>query len=355
MPTFHRLRISDIRQETADCISIAFEVPEAESHYFSFKPGQHLGLRTRLNGQEVRRTYSICSMPGSGEYRIAIKRVPGGRFSNFAHTHLKVGDEMEVMPPGGRFILEPEASRAARYVAFAAGSGITPVMSMLGSVLDREPDSHFTLFYGNSRLDSIIFLEALEALKNQYMERFSLYHILSRQQHRSSLFSGRIDADRAGKLLDSFVDPLAIRGYFLCGPFPMIEGVTSALRQRNVPGERIHFELFTPVGTRPARPRRPVSAPAGKGELRITLDGHTQKVPISSRGHSILELAQQEGVSVPYACKGGVCSTCRAHLDSGEVDMPVNYALEADECAAGYILTCQAYPVSRDIAVNFDT
>jgi ring-1,2-phenylacetyl-CoA epoxidase subunit PaaE len=255
----------------------------------------------------------------------------------------------------GRFFTELDPAHEKHYVAFAAGSGITPVMSILKTVLVREPRSRFTLIYGNRGVDSIIFREALEALKNRFLSRLRLHHVLSREALDSDLFSGRIDEDKTRRICDLLLDVGSVDEFFLCGPYPMIEAVSEVLRERGVDKKRIHFELFTPAGgwksrsSEHERPRAHVEA-----TITVTLDGNTFTFGMSTTDQSILEAAQRAGADLPYACKGGVCSTCRAHLEDGEVDMAVNYALEEDEVAQGYILTCQSYPKSRQVRVNFD-
>lgn len=355
MPKFHELTIKDIRRETDECVSIAFAVPAELEEAYAFIPGQYLTLRAEVDGEEVRRSYSICSSPEDGELRVAVKRVEGGRFSTFANEQLKVGAAIDVMTPMGRFFTPLDPANEKHYVAFAAGSGITPILSILKTVLYREPHSIFTLVYGNSGVDSILFRETLEGLKNRFMGRLSIHHILSREALDSDLFNGRIDAGRARRLLDVLIDVDSVDEFFLCGPYPMIEAVTEVLQERGVDKKHIHFELFTPAGgwKEPERhTRRPGSRAAA--QVTLTLDGTTFSFPMTADSASILEAAQRAGADVPFACKGGVCSTCRARLEEGEVDMTVNYALEEDEVAAGYILTCQAYPKTERVQVNYD-
>ncbi len=354
MAAFYPLVVEEVRQETDDCVSVSFRLPAELREVFRFQPGQHLGIRKTIGGEELRRTYSLCTDPVSGVLRVAIKKVPGGRFSTFANEDLQAGDTLEVMAPAGRFGINIDPGRRRHLVAFAAGSGITPIMSIMRSVLAHEPGSHFTLFYGNSRLDSIIFREALESLKNQYLDRLSIYHLLSRQEQDIPLFNGRINKEKADRLIDGLLDLEAVDEVFLCGPFGMVEAVRDSLLERGMPEARIHLELFAPAGEQAARPRaRPAQSFEG-GTIRIILDGQQFSVPITDRDATILDLAHRAGIDLPYACKGGVCSTCRAHLEKGAVDMPVNYALENDELAADYILTCQSYPLTENLRVNFD-
>jgi len=355
MPKFHPLRIRDIRRESSDCVSIAFEVPEGLQEAYEFTQGQYLTLRAEIDGEELRRSYSICSSPADEELRVAIKRVEGGRFSTFANEHLKPGQSIDVMTPMGRFHTPLDPASEKHYVAFAAGSGITPVMSILKTVLVREPRSRFTLFYGNSKVDTIIFREALEGLKNRFMGRFSVHHVLSREQLDSDWFCGRLDGAKAEAYCRFLIDPEEVDEFFLCGPYPMIESISEALQGLGVDKGRIHFELFTPAGgwkqPAPASDRRRQKVDS---TITVTLDGKSFTFPMTTAEDNILEAAQRTGADLPYACKGGVCSTCRARLEAGEVDMAVNYALEEEELAAGYILTCQAYPKSDHVTVNFD-
>ena len=355
MPAFHTLKIKEVRRETDECVSIVFEVPEGLRPDYAFTQGQYLTLRAALDGEEVRRSYSICSSPVENELRVAVKRVEGGRFSTYANEVLREGQSIEVMTPMGRFHTPLDPANAKHYVAFAAGSGITPVMSILKTVLLREPRSRFTLFYGNRRADSIIFREELEALKNRFMGRLGVHHVLSRELLDSDLFCGRLDADKTRAYCRFLIDPAEVDEFFLCGPYPMIEGVSEALQELGVDKRHIHFELFTPAGGwKDARQAGPQKREKVEATVTVTLDGKSFAFPMSSAEENILEAAQRTGADLPYACKGGVCSTCRAHLEEGEVEMAVNYALEEDEVAAGYILTCQAYPKSKHVKVNFD-
>ncbi len=353
MPRFHTLRVNDIRRETVDCVSVAFKIPEQDRDQFHFLQGQYLTLKAVIDGEEVRRSYSICSSPTDQELRVAIKKVPEGRFSTYANESLKVGDTLEVMQPMGNFNTKLDPKNQKHYLAFAAGSGITPVMSILKAVLKTEPKSHFTLFYGNRATDSIIFLEQLEGLKNEYLGRLSVHHILSREHPGSELFYGRIDADKCRTYFKHLIDIDDIDEFFLCGPAPMIEGVSETLQDLGADKKKIHFELFSSAGSTVAR--RDISkVPKIDSSISIKLDGITHHFPLSSDGDTILDAALKGGLDLPFACKGGVCCTCRAKLLEGTAEMEVNYALEADEVEAGYILTCQSHPTSSKLLVDFD-
>jgi ring-1,2-phenylacetyl-CoA epoxidase subunit PaaE len=356
MSRFLPLKVKEVRRETEDCVSVAFDVPEKQVDDFQFIQGQYITLKAAIDGEEVRRSYSICVSPYDEELRVAIKKVPGGKFSTYANEVLQAGAELEVMPPMGNFytLLDPQATK--HYLGFAAGSGITPLMSIVKTVLATEPRSRFTLFYGNRTVDSIIFREALEALKNEYMDRFTIHYLLSREHPGADLFFGRIDAEKCAVFFDRLVDIQDVDEAFLCGPEAMIHEVSGALQERGLDKKHIHFELFYSAAAEQARQTRAPRPPMQKGGtlVHITIDGNQQEFRIEDSNQSILDEAIAAGADLPYSCKGGVCSTCRARLLEGEVDMPINYALEEDELAAGFILTCQAYPKSQAVKIDFD-
>jgi ring-1,2-phenylacetyl-CoA epoxidase subunit PaaE len=358
MPAFHTLTIRDIRRETDDCVSVAFEVPEGLQADYHFTQGQYLTLRTTINDEDVRRSYSICTSPTEADLRVAIKKVPGGRFSTYANDILQIGDSLQVMTPMGNFFTQLDPEQANHYVAFAAGSGITPVMSILKTVLTVEPKSVFTLFYGNRTSDSIIFKEELEGLKNQYMDRLSLHHILSREQTGSPLFNGRIDEDKVGQFCTAMLDVQDVEAFFLCGPETMIRSIQDTLVNLGVDEKRVHYELFTTPGADSdvaPKTTTPKRTHAKDANIQIQLDGDLFNFPMPDGDVSLLDAALEGGLDLPFSCKGGVCCTCRAKLIEGEVEMDVNYALEPDEVAAGYILTCQAHPVTAKVAIDFDS
>lgn len=356
MPKFHSLQIREIRQETADCVSIAFNVPFELKEEYQYLPGQFLTLKTVLNGTEIRRSYSICTSPLENDLRVAIKAIPEGRFSQYANTQLKVGDTMEVMTPMGNFHPRLGKKDGKHYVAFAAGSGITPIMAILKTILEQEPHSIFTLFYGNRSKDSIIFREALEGLKNQHLRRFSFFHVLSQENQGIEPFFGRIDTDKCRFFLEKLLEPRLIDEFFICGPEAMINDIRTTLSEKKVDPKNVHFELFT-TGVDLNKGQKSKKIPAIKGfeaQIQVTLDGNTLVFPMKKSNESILDAALRAGANLPYACKGGVCSTCRAKITEGVTEMAVNYALEPEEVAAGYVLTCQTYPKSEKVAVNFD-
>lgn len=358
-PHFHALKIKEVRPETAECVSVSFDIPESLQEAFLFLPGQYLTLRTLIDGKEVRRSYSICSAPGD-ELRVAVKKVDQGKFSGYVNGTLKAGDELEVMPPLGKFTPRAGDQKAKKYLAFAAGSGITPVIGIMKSVLQQEPDSEFTLVYGNKNRGSIIFKEAIEALKNKYMQRLLVYHVFTRETMDTPLFNGRINAEKAKGFCDRLVNADAMDEIFICGPEDMILGLRDYfIEERKIDAHKVHFELFSS----PDQPRtvhkeweekQQQIDPSKMSMVTVKLDGASFEMPLAYGGDNILDAALQQGADLPYACKGGVCSTCKAKLVSGEVDMEVNYALEPDELVANFILTCQAHPRTEQVVVDFD-
>ncbi|GAA4319977.1 1,2-phenylacetyl-CoA epoxidase subunit PaaE [Flaviaesturariibacter amylovorans] len=355
---FHSLAVKKVQRETDDCVSITFNVPPELQDSFRFRPGQNLTVRKVLNGEELRRSYSICSSPLDGTLRVAVKQVEGGLFSTWANTALKAGDTLDVLPPTGNFTPELDPQQRKHYVAFAAGSGITPVLSILKTVLATEPGSRCTLVYGNRSKGSIIFKEELEALKDKHIDRFRLYHVLSREKTDAAVNYGRIDRDKCALMVDKrLLDLDASDEFFICGPEEMIFCVRDYLQEQGVHPKRIHFELFTIPGQKKsqvATEQEAVSDAGPRSQVQVKLDGIAFDFDLSYDGHSILDAALKQGADLPYACKGGVCCTCKAKLLEGEVIMKENWGLEPDEVAAGYILTCQAHPRTGTVVVDFD-
>ncbi|TNE56713.1 MAG: phenylacetate-CoA oxygenase/reductase subunit PaaK [Bacteroidetes bacterium] len=353
---FYNLRISDIRRETADTVSVAFEVPEDLQELFAFTQGQYLTLRTVIDGNDQRRSYSICTAPHESDLRVAIKKVPGGVFSTFANEQLQTGDELRVMPPQGRFFTELSPENQKLYVAFAAGSGITPVMSILKSVLHQEPESRFMLFYGNRGFDHIIFHEQLETLKNRYPDRLVVHHVLSRESLGSDLFFGRLNGEKCRAYCQLLFRPEEVDAFFLCGPETMITEVRETLETQGVDAKKVHFELFTTPGS----PKQfdPMATAAAKdafdASITVIQDGMQFDFQLTSDGSTVLDAAMRAGADLPFSCKGGVCSTCKAKILEGEVEMELCYGLEPDEIEAGYVLTCQSHPKSKKVVVSFD-
>lgn len=353
---FHELTVKDIRRETSDCVSISFVVPDELKETFSYKQGQYLTLRTHINGEEIRRSYSVCSSPLDNELRIAVKKVEHGVFSTYANTQLEKGDALDVMPPMGKFFTELDPSNKKQYTGFAAGSGITPLLSIIKTTLQTEPSSSFTLVYGNRNRHTIIFKEELEALKNLYMDRFRVIYILSREKTDAAVNFGRIDADKCTELCNKNLDITRTDAFFLCGPENMIFSVKEQLEKMGVDQKKIHFELFTTTSPGPKKSNQAEQAVKAEVKSRITikLDGVSFDFDLGFESDAILDAALKHGADLPYACKGGVCCTCRAKLVEGEVDMDVNYGLEPEEIEQGFILTCQSHPRTEKVVVDFD-
>ena len=352
---FHPLTVASIEPVTDDSVAITFEVPEDLREDYAFSHGQHLTVRTELAGDDVRRNYSICSPAGSGVLRVAVKRLPGGAFSEHALDVLRPGDVLDVMTPSGRFFTELDPTHRKHYVCVAAGSGITPVLSIVASVLAAEPRSSVTLLYGNRTHSSVMFLEELEDLKDTYPERFQLLHVLSREPQEVELFSGRLDADRMGRILDGLLPPDTVDEWFLCGPFEMVSDLRKLLVKEGVPKKQIHAEVFHVESGPPVR-RAPVEAVEGEGgaKVTITLDGRRSTFSLPADGPAVLDAALRVRADAPFACKGGVCGTCRAKVLEGTVEMDTNWALEPDEVEKGYVLTCQSHPTSDTVVLDYD-
>ena len=354
---FYPLSIAEVKRETADCVSIAFVVPPALTETFRYMQGQYITLRTTINGEEIRRSYSICSSPLDHELRIAVKKTAQGIFSNYANTHLHAGDIIDVMPPMGKFFTPLDSKNVKQYTAFAAGSGITPILSIIKTTLRTEPKSRFTLVYGNRNRHSIIFKEALEALKNLYIERLQVIYILSREKTDAAIHLGRIDAEKCQTLAKKSISIPNTDAFFLCGPEEMIFSVRDQLIELGADPKKIHFELFTTAGH---KKNDTVLETALQKEdvvskVTIRLDGVSFDFDLCINGEAILDAALKHGADLPYACKGGVCCTCRAKLIEGTVDMDVNYGLEQEEIEQGFILTCQAHPKTERIVIDFDS
>jgi ring-1,2-phenylacetyl-CoA epoxidase subunit PaaE len=354
---FHSLKVADVSRDTRDAVVLTFELPPALARDFAFRPGQYLTLRTRVDGEELRRSYSICSSPGDGVLRVAIKRMDDGAFSSWANQAIEPGDVLDVMPPDGEFTVDFAPGNARHYVAFAVGSGITPVYSLVKTALATEPDSRFTLFYGNRASSAVLFREALEDLKNRYMSRFSLVYIMSRETQDIELFNGRLDGAKVRRLLTQWLPAEDVDQVFLCGPQGMIEEVVPTLVDLGIPRARIKFELFgAPRGPRSLRTGGQSHQAGGQAQCHVTViqDGHSRSFTLDKNRDSVLDAALAQGIELPYSCKGGVCSTCRCKVVEGEVDMDANFALEDYEVARGFVLSCQSYPVSDTLVLDFD-
>jgi ring-1,2-phenylacetyl-CoA epoxidase subunit PaaE len=351
-PRFHTLRIAAVRPETPDAVCIELEVPAELERDYAFVQGQHLTLKTDVEGQEMRRSYSICAGVDDGVLRVLVKKVPGGRFSAHANSRLRAGDAIDVLTPDGRFHTPLDPAHAKQYVAFAAGSGITPVLSLASTTLRREARSRFTLVYGNRRQSSVLFSEELEDLKDRYVTRFVLYHVFSREQQDVPLFNGRLDAAKVRAFAERLVPASTIDEAFVCGPGGMIDEVSGSLRECGVPAERIHVERF---GVPDADPSHHIEADdAPHAIVTVISDGIQREVEFRNSDPSILDAALAAGVDLPFACKGGVCCTCRAKVLDGRVRMDKNYGLERRELDAGYVLTCQSHPLTERVTISYD-
>ena len=354
--TFHPLRVAAVEKLTEDAVAITFAVPEELRAEYAYEPGQHLTVRMEVDGAELRRNYSICAPASSGRLRIGVKRLRGGAFSGRATTALKPGDVVDVMTPTGRFVAHLDPTRAQHYCAIAAGSGITPVFSIVSSVLEVEPESTVTLLYGNRTTASVMFLEELADLKDRFPTRLRIVHVLSREPQEVELFSGRLDAAKLEHLLDAVVPPSTVDDWFLCGPFAMVEAARTVLVGRGVDARHVHTELFHVEGEAPREPV-PIEEELAEGAstVTVTLDGRSSTLQVPKAGTRILDAMLAVRADAPYACKGGVCGTCRAKLVSGEVAMDRNYALEPDEIEIGFVLACQSHPVTDEVVLDFDT
>lgn len=353
-PGFVGLRVAKVERLTDDAAALTFEVPPEHAEDFAFKPGQSLTLRREVDGEDERRSYSICA-PAGAPPRVGVREVPGGLLSPWLVHEVAAGDVVEVLPPQGRFV--PDLSGdPGRHVLIAAGSGVTPILSIAASLL-QHPDAEVTVLYGNRRTDTVMFLEELADLKDRYTDRFQLVHVLSREPREADLFSGRLDEDRLRDLLDALVPVPAVDHWWLCGPHEMVEGTRGLLAELDVPAERVHRELFYVEDEPPPEiEHAEASAPTADdvSEVTVVLDGRATTVPLP-RDEPILDAAQRVRSDLPFACKGGVCGTCRAQLTSGEVHMRRNFALDESEVEAGYVLTCQSLPLTETVTVDFDT
>ena len=349
---FYPLVVKEVRRETKDAVSVAFELNDEQRSVFRYTPGQYLTFRAAINGEEVRRSYSICAAPHEGELRVAIKEIEGGKFSTYANRTLKAGDALESMAPAGNFAWKHEGS-AAHVVGWAAGSGITPISAIAKSVLNSDNESTFTLFYGNKNSNSIIFKNELEDLKNAYVDRFEVHHVLSREDQGSDYTSGRLDADKVKGYNGKFFDVATTTGHFLCGPLGMIEGVSGVLDSLGTAKSTIHFELFNTAGATAEAIAKSSSKASANAKVTVVLDGEETHFEMGPKDY-VIDAALDAGADVPYACKGAVCCTCRAKVLKGTAEMVMNYALVDDEVNDGYVLTCQTHATSDELVISFD-
>ncbi|MGQ3211354.1 MAG: 1,2-phenylacetyl-CoA epoxidase subunit PaaE [Shinella sp.] len=357
MARFHPLTVTDVRRETRDAVVVTLRPSDEDRAVFDFTQGQYLTFRRKFEDEELRRSYSICAGKDEGVLKVGIKRVDGGCFSTWVNENLKPGDTLEAMPPMGAFFTALEPETAKHYLGFAGGSGITPVLSIIKTVLSREPRARFTLVYANRQISSIMFREELEDLKNVYLGRLSVLHVLESEAQDIDLFTGRIDGAKCAALFKNWIDPKSVTTAFICGPEPMMLAIAAALREHGLRDDQIKFELF--ASSQPGRARRKVEQVNGADhaaacEATVTLDGATRIFKFPKHGQSLLDAALENAMDAPYACKAGVCSTCRAKVLEGEVEMETNHALEDYEVRQGYVLTCQCYPLTDRIVVSYD-
>ncbi|MBP8113894.1 MAG: phenylacetate-CoA oxygenase/reductase subunit PaaK [Chitinophagaceae bacterium] len=352
---FNILKVKEIKKETPDCVSVLFEVPEALKTTYQFEQGQNITLKKTIDGEEIRRSYSICAAPYENELRVAIKKVEGGKFSVYANTILTKNDELEVLPPTGKFNTSLDPKNKKHYLAFAAGSGITPVISIIKTALQTEPESDFTLIYGNKSRSSIIFFEELEGIKNKYLSRFNFINILSREKTDAPVNFGKINEEKL-TVLNRFINYDNINEFFICGPEEMIFCVKDFLEARGIDKKKIHFELFGTKGIKKQESgsRKEATETGFKSNITVKLDGRSFDFKLGFEEGTILDAALQQGADLPYACKGGVCCTCKAKLLEGEVEMDVHWGLEQEEIEQGYILACQSHPKTEKVVVDFD-
>jgi ring-1,2-phenylacetyl-CoA epoxidase subunit PaaE len=353
---FHKLRVAEVKRETPDAVSVRFELPEELRETFKFRAGQHLTLRREIGGEEVRRNYSVCVAPHEGVLKVGVKKIAGGVFSGWVNSELKAGDVVDVMAPHGSFCwtFAPEARR--EYAGFAGGSGITPVLSLLRAALSLEPNSRFTLIYGNRTSLGVMFLEEIAALKDRYLDRLQVFHFLEDEEEEVELFNGRLDRPKVEQILSTLIDAPLVDAFFICGPGPMMDAIEETLVARGVDKAHLLIERFTtgPLSAAQAAAARALEEKAAGRKMSVTLNGRRMNVSFDPAQHSILDNIRAAGLPAPFACKGGVCATCRAKVTQGEVNMKVNYGLSEEELAEGYVLTCQATPLTDDVALTYD-
>ncbi|MFC4262833.1 1,2-phenylacetyl-CoA epoxidase subunit PaaE [Ferruginibacter yonginensis] len=349
---FHAIKVKEVIRETPECVSISFDIPEHLQTVFQYKEGQNITIKTTINQQDVRRSYSICNAPYENQLKVAIKKTTGGLFSTYANEHIKAGDVLEIMPPTGRFTAK---NTTGNFLAIAAGSGITPIMSIIKHTLKTQPNSHFTLIYGNKSRGSIIFFEEIESLKNKYMNRFVCVNVLSKERTDADINYGRIDAEKLNALTP-LIQFEKMNDVYICGPEAMIFSAADFLEHKGISKNNIHFELFTTPGQAKQQSSETLAQKqvGPTSNITVRLDGRTFEFDLPQNSQNILDAALAQGADLPYACKGGVCCTCRAKLLEGQVKMDVNYALEADEVAQGFILTCQSHPLTEKVIIDFD-
>ena len=346
---FNKLKVQEIKKETVDTVSIAFEIPSDLRPNFNYQSGQYITVKSIVNGEDVRRAYSLCSSPLENDFRIGVKKVKNGKMSTFLNENLKIGDELDVMQPAGNFVINDLSSNI---VAFAAGSGVTPVLSMVKSVLQNN--GSFSLFYGNKTSNDVIFKDELDELKIKYSSNFKLHYIYSREDNGKNLMQGRITKDKCSSLLKDNLELLKADGFYMCGPEEMINGVSTSLKELGVNENKIHFELFTAPKNNIDLSKTSDSDFSGESKVTVIMDGDVFEFNLKSDGDFILDAAMSKGADVPFSCKGAVCCTCKAQVVEGKAIMEMNYSLSDEEVAEGFILTCQAHPASEKLVVDYD-
>jgi ring-1,2-phenylacetyl-CoA epoxidase subunit PaaE len=355
MSKFYPLTVAGVRHETRDAIAVTFDVPQDLKATFAYKQGQHLTLRAMIEGEDVRRSYSICSAVQDDALRVAIKRTPGGMFSSWANESLKPGMQLEVMPPMGHFNVPLDAANEKHYLAFAAGSGITPILSIIKTTLLAEPKSRVTLVYGNRATSSVIFRDELTDLKDAYLDRLRLVYVMSREQQDIELFNGRITKEKCGQFLQHWIEIADIDVAFICGPEEMMHGVSAALQEAGLAKEQIRIELFAAsIPKHEHKPRKVEAGERHQTEVTVIMDGSATSFSMDKDKESVLDAGLRAGLEMRWSCKGGVCSTCRCKVLEGEVEMDVNYALEDYEVARGFVLSCQSFPLTDKVVLDFD-
>lgn len=350
MSQFATLKVNDIRKETADTVSIAFEIPSTLKEQFKYQSGQYVTIKQLIDGEEVRRAYSLCSSPDEDDYRIAVKRVEGGKMSTYLNQSLQAGDQLEVMPPMGNFCV-PDSNNGGKFIGFAAGSGITPIISIVKNVL-RTTSGTFSLYYGNKTTDSTIFKQQLDNLKAEYNDRFQLHYIFS--QEKDAVNRGRLDTDNVNAFIRKDLEMLKSDGIYICGPEQMIHDVSEAFKYLGVDEKKIHFELFTAPTKSNESEVEATNDFVGESEVTVIMDGDEFEFSLKCDGAFILDAAMEQGADAPFSCKGAVCCTCKAQVVEGKAVMDMNYALSDEEVADGFILTCQARPASERVVIDYD-
>lgn len=357
MATFHPLEVVDIKRETVEAVSIKLRIPAELAEEFKFLPGQYVMFKHTVNGEEIKRSYSISSSPQEGELRVGVKEVSDGRFSSFANRTLKAGDRLETLAPRGRFVVRTNPANKKHYVSICAGSGVTPIISMMKHVLETEPLSTFTCFYGNRYTSTIIYVDEINALKNRFPDRLEMHYVMSKEEMGSDLFRGRIDEEKIRKFSEVLFDPKEVDGFYMCGPEQIIHAAKKVLEEKGVDEDKLHFELFgtaNPTAGFATPPLAPQTDESVKSHITVIMDGDEFNFEMEPGNETILDAADRAGLDVPYSCKGGVCCTCLARIKKGEVTMELNYSLTDKEVSEGLVLTCQAHPKSPDVVVDYD-